>query len=115
MKLDLGAGPVSPDGFTPLGNVNGTRSFRCRYADGQRRRDPRQPRARALSVTGCAECAEGMGPGSKAGRRLRIAVPDFGKIAEGYVEGRNQNTQGYVMGGQTDAADFTRFCSTARR
>jgi ubiquinone/menaquinone biosynthesis C-methylase UbiE len=42
----------------------------------------------------------------KPGGELKIAVPDFGKIAEGYVAGVQQNTDGYVMGGQVDGADF---------
>jgi hypothetical protein len=33
-------------------------------------------------------------------------VPDFERIAENYVAGKPQITEGYVMGGQTDAADY---------
>jgi hypothetical protein len=39
---------------------------------------------------------------------LRIAVPDFAKVAAGYLEGAPQPTEGWVMGGQTDPDDFHR-------
>jgi SAM-dependent methyltransferase len=42
----------------------------------------------------------------KPGGELRIAVPNFEWIAENYVAGQPINTQGYVMGGQIDEADF---------
>jgi len=37
---------------------------------------------------------------------LKIAVPDFGKIARDYVAGRKVNTTGYLMGGQIDENDY---------
>jgi hypothetical protein len=40
------------------------------------------------------------------GGELRIAVPDFKVVAEQYLAGANQPTEGYVMGGQVDDADF---------
>jgi len=105
-KLDLGAGAVSPDGFTPLGHINGTHIYPLPYADGS----VDEIRAsHVLEHFGHREVADVLKDWVRAlkpGGVLRIAVPDFGKIAEGYVAGRNQNTQGYVMGGQTDAADF---------
>jgi hypothetical protein len=42
----------------------------------------------------------------KPGGELRIAVPDFRLIAENYLAGAQIPTEGYVMGGQVDAADF---------
>jgi hypothetical protein len=42
----------------------------------------------------------------KPGGTIRIAVPDLAKIAENYLAGVQQNTMGYLMGGQTDANDF---------
>jgi hypothetical protein len=41
----------------------------------------------------------------KPGGELKIAVPDFGKIAEA-TSPASQNTDGYLMGGQIDEADF---------
>jgi hypothetical protein len=42
----------------------------------------------------------------KPGGTLKIAVPDFAKIAENYLAGVNQPTEGYVLGGQTAPDDF---------
>lgn len=42
----------------------------------------------------------------RPGGLLKIAVPDFGKIAENYVAGVPQQTEGYVLGGQVDDYDF---------
>lgn len=44
----------------------------------------------------------------KPGGVLRIAVPNFRKIAEDYLSGVPSLTQGYTMGGQTDENDFHR-------
>lgn len=42
----------------------------------------------------------------KVGGVLRIAVPDFGKVVDGYTSGKEINVSGYIMGGQTDEHDF---------
>lgn len=42
----------------------------------------------------------------KDGGKLMIAVPDFEKIAKGYLNKETINVSGYVMGGQTDTNDF---------
>lgn len=107
LKLDLGAGTVSPEGFVPLGNVNGTQIFPL----------PSIPDA-SCNVIRASHVLEHFPHGQialvlkewvrclKPGGVLKIAVPDFGKIAENYVAGTPQMTQGYVMGGQSDAADY---------
>lgn len=106
MKLDLGAGPVSPEGFTPLGNINGTRIYPLEFLDGSveeiRASHVLEHFGHAEVPAVLAEWVRVLAPGG----RLRIAVPDFGKIAEGYLAGVQQNTLGYVMGGQVDSADY---------
>lgn len=42
----------------------------------------------------------------KIGGILKIAVPDFRKIAQHYVEGQKINVLGYTMGGQIDENDY---------
>ena len=42
----------------------------------------------------------------KPGGWLKIAVPDFHKIAEEYLRGDDRMTLGYVMGGQVNEDDF---------
>lgn len=44
----------------------------------------------------------------KPGGVLKIAVPNFRKIAEDYLSGVPSLTQGYTMGGQVDENDFHR-------
>lgn len=44
----------------------------------------------------------------RPGGVLKIAVPDFHKIAEDYLANRPSMTQGYTMGGQLDEHDFHR-------
>jgi SAM-dependent methyltransferase len=106
MKLDLGAGARSPEGFLPLGNVNGTQIYPLPYADGSvdeiRASHVLEhfPHAQVPDVL--KEWVRALKPGGL----LRIAVPDFGKIAERYLAGEPMPTEGYVMGGQVDSADY---------
>jgi predicted SAM-dependent methyltransferase len=44
----------------------------------------------------------------KPGGIIKIAVPDFDKLARSYAEGKDLNYTGYILGGQTDANDFHR-------
>jgi len=106
IKLDLGAGDRSPEGFTPLGNVNGTLIYPLTYEDGTadciRASHVLEhfPHAQIQAVL--KDWVRVLKPGGE----LRVAVPNFEWIAENYVAGQPINTQGYVMGGQVDAADF---------
>lgn len=108
MKLDLGAGPISPEGYKPVGHEHGSEIYPLPYDDN------------SVDIVRCSHCLEHF-PQNKAveivrewarvlkpGGKLRIAVPDFGKIAQGYVDGQNQPTAGWVMGGQLDTDDFHR-------
>lgn len=107
LKLDLGAGAVSPDGFVPLGNVNGTQIFPLtsvpdNACDAIRASHVLEhfPHGQISAVL--KEWVRCLKPGGE----IKIAVPNFRKIAEGYLGGVPQNTQGYLMGGQVDGADF---------
>jgi hypothetical protein len=107
LKLDLGAGPISPAGFTPRGNINGTAIYPLSdIADGAasvvRASHVLEHFAHAEIATVLAEWVRVLAPGGI----LRIAVPDFRKVAEQYLSGKAIPTEGYVMGGQVDAADF---------
>lgn len=106
IRLDLGAGPLSPADFTPLGNINGTAIYPLPHADNSveeiRASHVLEHFAHGAVRAVVADWVRALAPGGV----LRIAVPDFGKIAEKYVAGEEQNTLGFVMGGQLDAADF---------
>lgn len=42
----------------------------------------------------------------KVGGKLMIAVPDFRKVVNGYINKEEMNVSGYIMGGQSDKDDF---------
>jgi SAM-dependent methyltransferase len=106
IKLDLGAGEQSPEGFIPLGNVNGSHIFPLPYADASvdciRASHVLEHFPHAQIADVLKEWTRVLKPGGE----LRIAVPNFEWIAENYVAGQPINTQGYVMGGQVDEADY---------
>lgn len=106
IRLDLGAGRISPHGFTPVGRDHGSEIFPLSYADESvdviRASHVLEhfPHAEVPAVIGDWVRA------LKKGGTLKIAVPDFAKIAEGYLSGKHQPTEGYLLGGQTDANDY---------
>lgn len=106
MKLDLGAGDISPAGFTPMGNAHGSSLYPLSVADGSveeiRASHVLEHFARAEVPNVLKEWVRALKPGGK----LKVAVPDFAKIAENYISGVNEPTDGYVMGGQTAPDDF---------
>ncbi|MCS3690942.1 methyltransferase domain-containing protein [Bradyrhizobium elkanii] len=106
IKLDLGAGKVSPPGFVPVGRDHGTEIFPLNYADG------------SVDEIRCSHALEHFPHAQipevikdwvrclKKGGKLKIAVPDFGKIAEDYLAGKPAPYEGYVVGGQIDQNDY---------
>jgi len=106
INLDLGAGAVSPDGFVPLGNINGTSIYPLPHADGSVSVIRASHVLEHFNFADVAEVLKDWVRALKPGGRLKIAVPDFDKIAEAHVHGEPLNVQGYVMGGQIDEADF---------
>ena len=104
--LDLGAGTVSPPGFIPMGNAHGSSIYPLDHADNS---------VDAIVASHVLEhfafrevpavLAEWVRV-LKPGGILKIAVPDFAKIAQGYLDGVNQPTEAFIMGGQTAPDDF---------
>lgn len=106
IKLDLGAGPTSPEGFTPLGNINGTSICPLPYGDGTVDECRASHVLEHFPSRQVPDVIKEWTRVLKPGGMLRIAVPNFTKIAEDYLAGKPQITEGYVMGGQIDDADF---------
>lgn len=107
LKLDLGAGPDSPEGFLPRGNAHGSAIFPLSdIADGScavvRASHVLEHFPRQQIPVVLREWARVLAPGGE----LRIAVPDLKIVAERYLEGVNQPTEAFIMGGQVDAADY---------
>lgn len=105
--LDLGAGETSPPGFVPLGNAHGTQiyplpSIPDGACDVVRASHVLEHFPAAQIPEVLAEWVRVLKPGGQ----LKIAVPDFAKIAENYLAGVPQPTEAFVMGGQVDDADF---------
>lgn len=106
INLDLGAGAVSPEGFVPLGNVNGSSIFPLPHADGLVSVIRASHVLEHFNFADVGAVLQDWVRALKPGGKLKIAVPDFDKIAAAHLSGEPQNVQGYVMGGQVDAADF---------
>jgi SAM-dependent methyltransferase len=106
MKIDLGAGTVSPEGFVPRGNVNGTTVYPLPYDDGAAEIIRASHVLEHFPHAEIADVLKEWVRVLKPGGELRIAVPDFRLIAENYLAGAHIPTEGYVMGGQVDGADF---------
>lgn len=108
MKLDLGAGEISPPDYVPVGHRHGTEVYPLPYADNSadiiRASHVLEhfPQAQVEAVV--RDWVRVLRPGG----RLRIAVPDFAEIAKRYLEGEPQPTAGFIMGGQTAPDDFHR-------
>lgn len=106
IRIDLGAGAVSPEGFIPMGNAHGTAIY------------PLDVRDETVDIIRSSHCLEHFPSAQvpavlaewvrvlKPGGQLQIAVPDFAKIAEGYLAGVNQRTEAFIMGAQTAPDDF---------
>lgn len=108
IKLDLGAGAISPPGFTPMGRDHGSEIFPLAVADESvdeiRASHVLEHFSSAQVPAVIADWVRAL----KKGGKLKIAVPDFEKIAKSYAEGQRAPHEGWLMGGQTDANDFHR-------
>lgn len=108
IKLDLGAGKISPDGYIPLGRDQGSEIFPLAYADesvdvirASHVLEHYPYRQLGAVVADWARCL-------KKGGTLKIAVPDFAQLAQNYLEGKYEPTESYLLGGQADANDYHR-------
>lgn len=108
MKLDLGAGEVSPEGYTPMGNAHGTAVYPLPYPDASVDVVRASHILEHVPFDQVDETVREWVRVLKPGGILRIAVPDFLKIASAYVDGAKIDTIHYVMGGQMTPDDFHR-------
>jgi len=106
IRLNVGAGDIPLDGYTPIDRKQGKEAYPLEYEDN------------SVDEIRASHVLEHFGHGQildvvkhwvsklKPGGLLRIAVPDFEKIAKSYLGGINFDVQGFVMGGQIDGNDF---------
>lgn len=107
MKIDLGAGEVSPPGYIPMGRAHGSEVYPLpSLADGSCEAVRAShvlehfPHAQIPQVL--AEWARVLKPGGT----LKVAVPDFTKVARGYLARADQPTEQWIMGGQSQPDDY---------
>lgn len=106
IKLDLGAGKISPPGFIPMGRDHGSEIFPLSYAD------------ESVEEIRCSHALEHFPHAQleaviadwvrclRKGGKLKIAVPDMRKIAESYLSGVQRPYESFLVGGQVDQNDF---------
>lgn len=106
IKLNLGAGPIAYEGYTPIDRLNGTEAYPLDYADGT---VAEIYASHILEHFDYAQIEAVMADWVRAlepGGRIRIGVPDFAWIAEHYLDGDPIPSQTYTMGEQVDDNDY---------
>lgn len=113
VRLNIGAGSVPLPGFTAIDRKNGDDAYPLTLG-GQAVADDSVDEIYASHVLEHFSHQESQAALCewvrvlKPGGRIRIAVPDFAKVAEKYLAGEPLPIAGYVMGGQTDVDDYHR-------
>lgn len=108
IRIDLGADPNSPEGYTRLGHHYGTEIFPLP----EHYENDSVDEIRASHVLEhfphavVPEVVKHWTAKLKPGGVLKIAVPDFAYIAQAYIDGRELPIEGYTMGGQTAPDDY---------
>jgi hypothetical protein len=108
IKLDLGAGSVSPPGFIPVGRDHGSEIFPLGYADGSVSEIRASHVLEHFPHAQLEEVIKDWVRCLKKGGKLKIAVPDMKKIAESYLSGVQYPYESFLVGGQVDHNDFHR-------
>lgn len=105
VRLNLGAGETEIPGFMPVDRKRGQEVFPLAAPDGSvdeiRASHVLEHFSHREVPAVLADWARALKPGGL----LRVAVPDFEQVARGYLGGRAQPTEGYVMGGHLDGDD----------
>jgi len=107
MKLNLGGGCIPIEGYVELDRKTGQEIYPLDYGDAT---------VAEIRASHCLEHFSHREVGDvlnewvralEPGGTLKIAVPDFAKIAQWYVEKRQGlPMQSYILGGQTDENDY---------
>ena len=107
VRLNIGAGDVRLDGYTPVDRRVGKEAYPLDWPDGSvdeiRASHILEHFSHTETQSVLADWARTLKPGGK----LRLAVPDFDKIVDYYRNGQGTELpiEGYLMGGHTDDND----------
>ena len=106
IRLDLGAGEISPPGFIPMGHDQGSEIFPLAYPDNSVDEIRASHVLEHFSHRQVPAVLKEWTRVLKKGGKLKIAVPDLKQIAEDYLAGKAQPNESYLMGAQIDENDF---------
>jgi len=105
LKLNLGSGTVKIRGYVPVDVKLGSQVFPLTYIDNTiteiRASHILEHFSHCQSLNVLKHWVGKLRPGGL----IKLAVPDFAKIAKRYVQGKFENIEGYTVGGHTDAHD----------
>jgi hypothetical protein len=104
-RLNLGAGELAIEGFEPRDGKRGDSLYPLPDEDGSVEEIRASHVLEHFSHTQVAAVLRHWVEKLRPGGLMRIAVPDFEKIARDYLEGKNFDVQGYVFGGHSDERD----------
>jgi predicted SAM-dependent methyltransferase len=104
-RLNLGSGDQALDGFTNLDGKSGDSLFPLDVADGSIDEIRASHVLEHFSHRDVMAVLKHWVSKLVPGGLLKIAVPDFEKIARDYLDGKPVNVQGYVYGGHVDERD----------
>lgn len=106
VRLNLGAGDKRLTGYTPIDRKLGTEVYPLAFKDGSVKEVRASHVLEHFSHRETEKVIQDWVRVLEPNGVLKIAVPDFEKIAKGYLSGKPENWGSYVMGGHDDPDDF---------
>lgn len=106
IRLNLGAGVQPIEGFVNIDRKAGGEVYPLQYGDSSVDEIRASHILEHFSYYEVPKIVKHWASKLKSGGILKVAVPDFGKIARDYVGGKKTNVLGYTMGGQIDENDY---------
>lgn len=104
-RLNIGGGDTYLKGFVNIDRKNGQEAYPLAQEDGSVDEILASHVLEHFSHRQTSEVLQHWVQKLAPGGRIRIAVPDFEKVAQQYLDGAAINVQGYVMGGHVDSDD----------
>lgn len=106
VKLNLGCGDINVPGYRNLDRKNGFEAYPLDIPDGSVDEIRASHLLEHFEEYKVQDVLNDWVSKLKNGGVLKVAVPDLKKISKNYLEGKPQNTAGYIMGGQIDKDDY---------